>query len=306
MQRRGNPRRLTPVSAAGLVILGAFSVQLGSALATKLFPLVGPGTTVLLRTGFAALVVTLAVRPRWEHFRTLTPRGWGILAAYGVSISMMNLSFYHALVHLPLGTTVTIEFLGPLAVALLGSRRPLDLLWAVLALAGVTLIAGFSLDGFSWLGGGFALAAGVCWAVYLLLSRSTTRLLPLREGLAGGLIISAITAAPFGFTGLAAAVETPIVLLVGLGIAILSTALPYGIDLVSLSVVPAGAYGILMSLEPAVAAISGFVVLGQHLSVLQWAALLLVVVASSGSTLAASRAQHQTQAAAQGSGTPAG
>lgn len=281
--------RLNPFTAAGIVLLGAFSVQYGSALAVRLFPIAGPGTTVLMRVCFAAVVVCLAARPRWSRLRTLRPAGWLVIAGYGASMSVMNLCFYHALQLLPLGATVTIEFLGPLTLALISSRRALDLLWAGLALVGVAMITGFRFDTFSPLGVIFALSAGAAWAVYLFFTQRTTRLLPMREGLSFGLVAATAVAAPFGLGGIPAAVAHPWVLLAGLGVALLSTALPYGIDLIALTVVPAGAYGVLMSLEPAVAALSGLVVLGQRLTGLQWLAILMVVAASAGSTLAASR-----------------
>lgn len=269
--------------------MGAFTVQYGSALATKLFPVVGPGTTVLMRVGFAAILVTLLLRPDWRLLRHLDGRGWRTLIGYGVSMTLMNLLFYHALELLPLGATVTLEFLGPLALALFGSRRPIDILWAFLALAGVTLITGFRFDTFSPLGAAFALAAGVCWAFYLVSTQHTTSRFPMKEGLSFGLLSAAIVAVPFGVTGIASGFAQPWVFAAGLGVAILSTALPYAIDLIALKVVPTAAYGVLMSLEPAVAALSGLVVLGQMLTFLQWLALFMVVAASAGSTFTANR-----------------
>ena len=281
--------RLTPISAAGLVLVGAFTVQYGSALATMLFPYVGPGTTVLMRVAFAAAIVALVFRPRWGMLRQASGRAWLLIGGYGASMSLMNLNFYHALELLPLGATVTIEFLGPLGLALLGSRRATDLLWAGLAVLGVVLITGFRFDMFSPLGVSFALAAGVCWAVYLALAAKSSEVFPTREGLSFGLIAAAAVAVPFGIGGVSGGFEHPWVFLAGAGVAVLSTALPYAVDLVALTVVPTAAYGVLMSLEPAVAALSGWVVLGQQLSVVQWVALFMVVAASAGSTLSAQR-----------------
>lgn len=283
------PIRLNPISAAALVLVGAFSVQYGAAVATLLFPVTGPGTTVLLRVAFAAIVVTLLLRPRWSLIAGLGRRGWLVVFCYGATMAVMNLTFYHALEELPLGTTVTIEFLGPLALALLGSRRALDVVWALMAVVGVALVTGFRIDAYPVLGVALALTAGAAWAFYLVLASKSSALLPAREGLSVGLIAAAVCALPAGVAGLPRAVAHPWALLAGLGVALLSTAIPYGIDLLSLRAVPTGVYGVLMSLEPAVAALSGLLVLGQQLGLVQWFAMLLVVSASAGAAVTAAR-----------------
>jgi inner membrane transporter RhtA len=243
---------------------------------------VGSFGTVALRLFFAAAVLMLLWRPTLRMDR----RAWTAVVSYGLILGLMNLCFYLSLARIPLGIAVTIEFLGPLGVALLGSRRWLDAFWALLATAGVVLLmeGGGELDPAGVL---FALAAGVCWGLYILagvaLGRHTTE----GNGLALGMVVAALVAVPFGVADSGTALIEPWVLLAGFGVALLSSVAPYSLDLEALRRMPARVFGILMSLEPAMAAVIGLIVLGETLLATQWLAVLCVVVASAGATRAA-------------------
>jgi inner membrane transporter RhtA len=266
------------------VLAGILSVQVGAALAKQLFGVVGSAGTVAVRLFFAALVLLVVWRPSLRMGR----RAWAVVVAYGVVLGVMNLCFYLALARVPLGVVVTIEFLGPLAVAIGGSRRLLDGLWALLAAAGVVLLAEGRGD-VQLVGILLAVAAAVCWGCYILLSAALGRHTTDGRGLALGMTIAAIVAAPVGIVDGGTALLEPWVLLVGLGVALLSSVIPYSLELEALRRIPPKVFGILMSLEPAVAAIVGLLVLGEVLGATQWLAVFLVVAASVGSTRTATR-----------------
>jgi len=251
----------------------------GSALAKHLFGEVGSFGTVALRLFFAAAVLMLFWRPSLRMDR----RMWTVVLAYGAVLGLMNLCFYSALARLPLGIAVTIEFLGPLAVALAGSRRWLDAFWAVLAGAGVVLLTegGGELDPVGVL---FALAAGACWGLYILVGAALGRHTTEGNGLALGMAVAAVMAVPFGVADSGAALIQPWVLIAGLGVALLSSVIPYSLDLEALRKIPPRVFGILMSLEPAMAALIGLIVLQESLQWSQWLAVLCVVAASAGAT----------------------
>jgi inner membrane transporter RhtA len=260
-------------------MLGIVSVQLGSAVAKQLFEEVGSLGTVALRLFFAAAVLTLL----WRPSLVLDRRVWTVVLGYGVTLGAMNLCFYAALARLPLGIAVTIEFLGPLAVALAGSRRWLDAFWAVLAAVGVVLLmeGGGDLD---LVGVLFALAAGACWGLYILVGAALGRHTTEGNGLALGMVVAACVAVPFGVADAGAALIQPWVLFAGLGVALLSSVIPYTLDLEALRKIPPRVFGILMSLEPAMAALIGLIVLQESLLWSQWIAVLCVVAASAGAT----------------------
>jgi inner membrane transporter RhtA len=270
-------RALGAVPPTALVLLGIVSVQLGSAVAKHLFGEVGSFGTVSLRLFFAAAVLVLWWRPSLR----MDPRTWTVVLGYGVVLGLMNLCFYQALARIPLGIAVTIEFLGPLAVALAGSRRWLDVWWTVLAAAGVVLLmdGGGDLDLVGLL---FALAAGACWGLYILVGAALGRRTTEGNGLAVGMAVAALVAVPFGVADSGVALIQPWVLAVGLGVALLSSVIPYSLDLEALRKIPPRVFGILMSLEPAMAALIGLVVLQESLLWTQWVAVLCVVVASAG------------------------
>jgi len=272
-------RTIGSIPPTALVMLGIVSVQLGSALAKHLFGEVGSFGTVALRLFFAAAVLMLVWRPSLRMSR----RTWAVVLGYGVTLGSMNLCFYLALARIPLGIAVTIEFLGPLAVALAGSRRWLDVFWVVLAAGGVGLLmegrgelnrAGFL----------FAIAAGTCWGIYILVGAALGRHTTEGNGLALGMAVAALVAVPFGVADSGTALIQPWVLVAGFGVALLSSVLPYTLDLEALRKVPPRVFGILMSLEPAMAALIGLVVLQESLHWSQWIAVLCVVAASAGAT----------------------
>jgi inner membrane transporter RhtA len=248
-------------------------------VAKSLFSAVGSFGTVALRLFFAAAVLMLLWRPSLHMNR----RAWTAVLGYGVILGLMNLCFYLALARLPLGIAVTIEFLGPLAVALAGSRRWLDAFWAVLAAGGVVLLTegGGDLDVVGLL---FALAAGTCWGLYILLGAALGRHTTEGNGLALGMAVAALVAVPFGVADSGTALIQPWVLIAGLGVALLSSVIPYSLDLEALRKMPPRVFGILMSLEPAMAALIGLVVLQEMLLWSQWIAVLCVVIASAGAT----------------------
>ncbi|ONI79578.1 EamA family transporter [Actinosynnema sp. ALI-1.44] len=272
-------RTIGAIPPTAQILVGIISVQVGAALAKNLFGAIGSLGTVAVRLFFAAAVLMLWWRPSVRMDR----RSWAVVLGFGVVLGVMNLCFYLALARIPLGIAVTIEFLGPLAVALAGSRRWLDALWAVLAAGGVVLLmegrGDLNLAGFL-----FALAAGACWGLYILLSASLGKHTSEGNGLALGMTVAALVAVPFGVAEGGTALFQPWVLVVGLGVALLSSVIPYSLELEALRKIPPRVFGILMSLEPAVAAVIGLVVLQESLHMMQWVAVLCVVAASAGAT----------------------
>ncbi|MGW2103147.1 EamA family transporter [Streptomyces olivaceoviridis] len=267
------------IPPTALVMLGIVSVQVGSALAKHLFSAVGSFGTVALRLFFAAAVLVVVWRPSPRMRR----RTWAVVVGYGVVLGLMNLCFYLALSRIPLGIAVTTEFLGPLVVALAGSRRWLDAFWALLAAGGVVLLMEGRGD-LDLVGLLFALAAGTCWGLYILVGAALGRHTTEGDGLALGMAVAALVAVPFGVADSGTALMQPWVLLAGLGVALLSSVIPYSLDLEALRRIPPRVFGILMSLEPAMAALIGLVVLHESLHWSQWLAVLCVVAASAGAT----------------------
>jgi inner membrane transporter RhtA len=262
-----------------LVLLAVSSVQFGAALARTLFDRVGPAGTVLLRVLLAAIMLAALWRPR---LRGHPPRDLVLVGAFGLSLAAMNLSFYEALDRIPLGAAVTLEFVGPLGVALAGSRRPRDLVWVALAAGGVLLLAYPGQTSLDPLGVGLAFVAGGCWAAYILLSARTGRRFPGGGGLAIAMGVAAALLVPYGIVDGGSRLLEPGALLAGGGVAVLSSAIPYSLELEALRRLPARVFGVLLSLEPAVAALAGFLVLGQVLHLRSLGGIGLVVVASAG------------------------
>jgi inner membrane transporter RhtA len=265
--------------SAGLVLTGIASVQVGSALATTLFADLGPGGAVFLRTLFAALVLVAIWRPAR---RVLDSLDRGDVVLFAVVLALMNLCFYAALERLPLGIAVTLEFAGPLGVAILTSRRRLDLLWIGLAAGAIVLLApgiGGDLDP---LGVGFALAAAFFWGAYLVVSARIGRGAAGGAGLALALVIGTLLLLPVGLAQGGAELLDPRLLAIGFGVAMLASAIPYTTEMEALRRLPAGTVGILLSLEPAVAALVGLVALDQGLIAREVAAIALVMAASAG------------------------
>ncbi|SEH00639.1 inner membrane transporter RhtA [Nonomuraea solani] len=272
------------IPPSGLVLLGIFSVQLGAGFAKELFATLPPSAVVFLRIAAGALIMGLLVRPR---LKGLSWGDWAVGIGFGATLAVMNLVFYEALARLPMGIAVAIEFLGPLGVAVAASRRRLDLLWVGLAAAGVVLLAPWGdSSSVSWAGIGFAMVAGVCWAGYILLSAAAGQRFPGTTGLSFAMIVSAVLVAPVGVTTGGADLLQPELLLIGLGVGLLSSVIPYSLELQALRRMPKQVFGILMSLEPAAAALIGVLLLSEFLQVQQWVAIICIVAASLGSTRA--------------------
>jgi len=278
--------RLDRAPAPALVLTSIASVQVGSAIARMLFDELGAAGITLLRIGLAALLLLAVVRPR---VRAWTPAMWRAVVLLGVAMAAMNLVFYQALRTVPLGVAVTVEFLGPLLLALVQTRRLLDLLWALLAACGVVLLGAGPTDAVPLTGLALALLAGLCWAAYILASASVGRLLPGTGGLAVALGVATLLALPFGAQGAAVVVSRPGLLLAAAAVALLSSVLSYGLELVALRRIPTQVFGVLMSLEPGAAAVAGLVVLGEQLAGRELVALVLVSLASIGVTFGGRR-----------------
>ncbi|MFC4590072.1 EamA family transporter [Sphaerisporangium corydalis] len=269
------------VPPSGLVVLAILSVQVGAGLAKNLFTQLPPSAVVFLRIATGAVILGLVARPR---LRGLTRRDLAVGAAFGVTLGVMNLSFYEALARLPMGICVTIEFLGPLGVALAASRRRRDLLWVVLAATGIVLLAPWGGGDLSWSGIAFSALAGACWAGYILLSAAAGGRFPGTTGLSFAMIVALVVIAPLGIASGGAGLLSPELILLGAGVGLLSSVIPYSLELEALRRMPKRVFGILMSLEPAAAALVGLVVLGELLDLREWAAIGCVVVASAGAT----------------------
>ncbi|MFD2417907.1 EamA family transporter [Amycolatopsis pigmentata] len=272
-------RALGGIPPTAQILIGIVSVQVGAALAKQLFAIAGPAGTVTLRLFFAAVVLLLVWRPTLRAGR----RGWPVVLGYGLILGMMNLCFYQALARIPQGITVTIEFLGPLTVALAGSRRLLDAVWALLAAGGVVLLAETRGD-LSLLGIVFALGAAVCWGGYILLGAALGSRTSDGGGLALAMAVAALAAMPVGIIQTGTGLLTPWVLVAGLAVALLSSVVPYSLELEALRRIPPRVFGVLMSIEPAVGALAGLLVLHESLRPAQWLALCCVVAASIGAT----------------------
>jgi len=264
------------------MVLGAIvSVQVGAAFAKGLFDVAGPAGVVWLRLGFAAAVLVAVARP---SLRLLRGRGGRAVVAFGIALAAMNWSFYEALDRIPLGVAVTFEFIGPLGVAVATSRRRSDLVVVAIAAGGIALLTRSGEAELDRAGVALALLAGACWAAYILLSASVGEDLPGATGLAVALVVGTVVVSPAGLYALWGAV-TPGLLAAGAAVAMLSSAIPYSLELEALRRVPTSVFGVLMSLEPAAAAVAGAVVLGEELVARQWVAVLLVVTASAFAAL---------------------
>ncbi|HSY15870.1 MAG TPA: EamA family transporter [Jatrophihabitantaceae bacterium] len=273
-----------PAGPPRVLVLGAIaSVQLGAAFADKLFDRAGPAGVTLLRLAFAAAILLALVRPR------IRGRSRGDLTravVFGLVLGGMNWSFYEALHRLPLGVAVTVEFIGPMSVAVAGSRRAVDLLWVLLAASGVALLAGNAFNGdLSVVGLLLAVLAGACWAAYILASKAVGATFDGLSGLAIALSVGALFVLPAGLVEGGSALMNVPVLIGGLLVALLSSLIPYSFELTALRRLSATSFGLLMSLEPAAAAVAGAVVLSQRLSATTLAAVGLVVAASIGTTV---------------------
>jgi inner membrane transporter RhtA len=267
-------------SAVGLVLGATCSVQGGAAVAKSLFSTLGPPGVVFLRLLFGSLALWAIARPQ---IRGRSRADLKLVAALGVVLVSMNISFYESLDRAPLGVVVTVEFLGPLAVAVLGSRRPLDLLWVGLAGVGVALLANGGGNAVHPAGILLAAVAGFFWALYILLSVRVGRTWPGASGLAVAMVLGGLLAMPWGLISAHGYLDDPQLMGAAVGVGLLSSALPWSMELEALRRLPSHVFSVVLSVEPAVAALVGFVFLHEHLGVRAWFAIGLVVLASAGS-----------------------
>lgn len=279
-QKSSAPMVSPVVSPIWLVLIGILSVQLGAGVAKSLFDEVSPTTLVWLRLVTSAIVLALIARPA---LRGRSRQDWWVVLGFGLSLGVMNWAIYQAFARIPLGIAVTIEFVGPLTLAVLGSRRVRDLLWVALAAVGVLLL-GFERVDLDLVGVLLALVAGAAWASYILLAKSTGERWPGIDGLAVASVVATLMLTPFAVHAGGSVLGDPRILLLGATIGLLSSVIPYTCELVALRSLRPAVFGILMSLEPAAAALAGLLVLGEVLSPVQLAAMACVVVASIGAT----------------------
>lgn len=270
-----------------LVLAAATSVQAGASVAKSLFPTLGPPGVVWLRLLLGSIALWVVARPElrrrpWRELR--------LVVALGVVLVSMNVSFYESIDRLPLGVAVTVEFLGPLLVATLSSRRKLDLLWVALAGLGVALLAhGGGTGGFHPVGLALAAFAGLCWALYITLSAPVGRVFPGASGLAPAMLVGAILITPWGIVSAGSHLRDPQLVGAAAGVGLLSSALPWSLELEALRRLPTNVFGVVLALEPAIATLMGSVFLHERLDATALVAIGLVVVASAGAALEITR-----------------
>jgi inner membrane transporter RhtA len=289
-------RSASPLLPLGTLLIAMLSFQCGAALAKQLFPLVGAQGATAMRLGLGALLLWLV---RWPWRRFAGREAWASLWGYGLTIGLMNLCFYLALRTIPLGIAVALEFVGPLAIALFGSRRALDFLWVGLVVAGLGLLLPWQAHAHAldFVGVLYAMGAAVGWAAYILLGRRAGLVFG-GDTVALGTAIGALVAVPVGLMHAGEALFSWTAVPYALGVAVLSSALPYSLEMYALTRLPARTVGILMSVEPALGALLGLALLKEHLSALQWLAITAIIAASIGTVLGARKAADCAQAEA--------
>ncbi|MEN8640668.1 EamA family transporter [Pseudomonas sichuanensis] len=275
--RQANPGAFTPILAA---LLGLVSVQSGAAVGKAIFPLVGPEGVAALRLGLSALILLVVLRP-WRIWRQANLRD---LVGYGLMMGLMNLLIYRAFLYIPVGIAVSIEVIGPLGVALLSSRRRIDLLWIALSAFGLVLLPwGAGADGLDIRGVAYALAAALAWGLYVTLG--TRVAVHGRQAVASGMLVAAMLGVPLGALQAGSQLLQPTVLAVGLAVALLSSTLPFLLDMFAMRHLPPSVFGVLLSASPAAGAIAGWLVLGETLSLLQCVGIAAIAAACAGAAL---------------------
>ncbi|WP_312798536.1 threonine/homoserine exporter RhtA [Pseudomonas sp.] len=278
-----NARPLATLIPVCLLLVAMISLQSSASLAKSLFPVLGPIGVTALRLLFSALLLVAVLRP-WKVLGKGKP--WKSLVVYGIALGIMNVSIYLAMQRIPIGIAVALEFTGPLAVAIIASRRLIDFVWIILAILGLVLLlpVGHAASGVDLLGAFFALLAGACWALYIVFGKKAGAVYG-ASTVALGSCIAALGVLPLGLyetgPGLFAVETLPVIL----AIAVMSSALPYVLEMMALTKLPTQTFGTLMSLSPALGALSGFIFLGETLTLGQWTALACIVAASIGTTL---------------------
>lgn len=268
----------------GLLLIAMCGIQGGASLAKTLFPIAGPGGTTAVRLIWAAIILLVIFRPWRRH---IPGKAWRAIVIYGLALGLMNFLLYQALARIPLGIAVALEFTGPLMVALFSSRRALDVVWIGLAVVGLGVLlwpSDNATGGLDWVGVICALGAGGCWALYILFGQKAGSMYGMHSAVLG-VTIAAVAIAPIGvWLGGPVLLSTP-VLVTGFCVAVLSTAVPYTLEMIALPRLPTATFGTLMSLEPAFGALSGLLFLGQTLGLWQWLAIVAVMAAAIGTTL---------------------
>jgi inner membrane transporter RhtA len=271
--------------AIGSALCSMMSIQGGASIAKYLFSLLGPAGAVTLRVGIAGVMLMAFVRPKIKSF---TGEQWKCVLFYGLSIGLMNLTFYYGIRRVPLGIGVAIEFIGPLSVAIYASRKMTDFLWVLLAAAGIICIV-------PWQGGGdlwgyiFVTVAGVMWAAYILSAGKLSAKMKSTDAVACGMCVATLLVLPVAIASGDIFKLNGKLLLLGLGVAVFSSALPFTLDLFTIKKLEAKVYSVLQSLHPVFAALSGLIFLKEHLTCLQWLAVLFIVTASAGAALSSDK-----------------
>ncbi|HTD39314.1 MAG TPA: EamA family transporter [Mucilaginibacter sp.] len=271
------------------VLLAIVSFQGGAAIAKGIFPVLGAAATSSLRIVLSAIILVVFNRP---NLRNVTTAQWKAVVLYGLTLGTMNTVFYMAIARIPLGLGVALEFMGPLALALTGSKRIIDFLWVLLAATGIALIAPWSSNGLDVVGILLALLAGALWAAYILLGGHISKIMDGSKAVTIGMIFASLLVLPIAIGNGLLIHFRPVMLLPGLALALLSSAIPFTLEMHALRKIPAKTFSILMSLEPAVAAFSGLLFLHEYLSFYEWLAVALIIVASAGATLTAKKTAH--------------
>ncbi|MCQ9636016.1 DMT family transporter [Chryseobacterium sp. WG14] len=268
--------------AISATLLAIICVQGGASIAKQLFPAIGAIGTVSLRIVLSAVLLTLINRPKFLQF---TKQKWKYCALYGIGLAAMNLIFYMAIQRIPLGLAVTVEFAGPLFLALALSRKLLDVVWALLACVGILLIVPWQSNHIDLTGLGLAFLAGMFWAGYIVMGGKVSKIMDGKDAVTTGMLFASLVIIPFTIWDGAVFNLTPTLFIKGLGVAILSSALPFSLEMMALKRLPAKTFSILMSLEPAFAAFSGLLFLSESLTFLQWISIACVIAASIGTTV---------------------
>lgn len=277
--------QIPPIPA---VILAIISVQCGAAIAKGLFPEIGAAATASLRIGLSAIILLVAFRPQISN---LNAKQWKYVILYGLSLGAMNMVFYMAIERIPIGLGVTLEFVGPLVLAIFSSKKASDFIWVVLAAAGIALIAPWSSSGLNIIGVLLALLAGGFWAAYIILGGRISKIMKGGDAVAIGMLFATILILPFGIFSGGLSQLNPKLLGLGAALALLSSAIPFTLEINALKQLPARTFSILMSLEPAMASLAAFVFLQEYLSVTECLAVAFVVIASVGSAVTSKRAK---------------
>jgi inner membrane transporter RhtA len=266
-----------------LAVLGSIlSVQVGATIAKELFPALGAVVTAALRIGLSALILVVANRP---GLKSLTHRQWNAVIPYGLCLGGMNLIYYLALSRIPLGIAVTLEFMGPLLLVVFASKRAIEFLWVLLAAGGIVLMTPWNNTNIDLFGAGMALLAGAFWAGYIVLGRRVSAVLDGRQAVTIGMLFALVVALPFAFAGGGIMNFNSGMIIPAVALALFCSAVPFSLEMYALKYIPTKTFGILMSMEPAVGAICGLIFLKEYLSVQEYAAVILVVIASAGATI---------------------